>query len=71
MPPDRELVLRFEDLRHKYSLTVPRVKQAKSVGDLVDHLVRDRLYRQPERIYRECLIEVLAEDAELSSVYLA
>jgi hypothetical protein len=69
-PTDRDLLVRFEDACRRYS-QIPRVKQVKpkSPGDLVDQIVSDRQYHQPERSYRELLIELLQEDEELREIY--
>jgi hypothetical protein len=73
MPPtDRDVVVRLADACHRYS-TIPRIAKTKpkSPGDLVHQIVSDRQYHHPERTYRELLIELLHEDAELASLYNA
>jgi hypothetical protein len=65
MPPPGD----FAELKTKYLSEVPLARHASTPGQLVDRIVRQRIFEQPRLSYGQALREVLAADPDLKRLY--
>ena len=64
MPPSAE----FESIKARYP-EVPRVHTATTAGQLLDLVIRHRLFEAPKKTYAVVMREVLDADTELKEAY--
>ena len=65
MPPSGD----FAALKTKYLSAVPLARLASTPGQLVDRIVRQRIFEHPRLSYGQALREVLAADPALKRLY--